>query len=89
VIGSPRGIVPTPLFGKLPTRIRRFFDDGPGEFWCVRAEILLKHNVIGGDNKRFHLIGIVFARKGPSLQPPWMGCFYRLAEAMRVAPMPL
>lgn len=54
VLGSPRGIVPTPLFGKLPTRIRRFFDDGPGEFWCVRAEILLKHNVIGGDNKRHH-----------------------------------
>jgi hypothetical protein len=54
VIGSPRGIVPAPLFGKLPTQIRHVFADGPGQFWCVRAEILLKHSVIGGDNKRHH-----------------------------------
>ena len=42
------------LFGKLPARVRRIFADGPCQFWRVRAEILLKDNVIGGDYKCHH-----------------------------------
>jgi len=57
-------------FGKLPGRVRCISADGPCKFWRVRAQILLKDNVIGGDYKCHHAGQAILDRIGHEKDSP-------------------